>query len=67
MYTKEQIKQAEENVMKRGLAKIVSHHNGFIIMAQSERDYKSKANNINSGNTFGFCTVDVALNIKRGL
>ena len=37
----EQIKKAEDNVKKRGLAKIVKHYNGFIIMAQSDRDYQS--------------------------
>jgi hypothetical protein len=63
METIEKIKQAEENVKKRGLAKIVRHYRGYIIMAQSERDYKCKVNCINSGDVFGFYTVEVALSL----
>lgn len=63
MYTEEQIKKAEDNVKKRGLAKIVKHYAGFIIMAQSDRDYQSKVNSINRGDIFGLYTVDIALSL----
>ena len=63
MNTEEQIKKAEYNIKKRGLAKIVKHYNGFIVMARSERDYQSKINSINRGDIFGFYTVDVALSL----
>lgn len=39
-------------------AKIVRHYDGFVILAQSERDFKAKVQCIQRGDTKGFYTVE---------
>lgn len=63
--SEEDIKKAIENVKSRNLANIVRHYYGYIIMAQSEDDFKSKVNSINNGDCFGFYTIERALFIKN--
>lgn len=55
---------AIERVKSRNLAKIVQEFKGFIIMAQSEHDLEAKKNKISRGDTFGFYTIETALQIK---
>lgn len=57
------INKAVYNVAELHLANIVRHYSGFIIMAQSERDYESKVNSIRHGDTFCFYTVEDALKL----
>lgn len=58
------IEQAIENIESRNLANIVREYEGFIIMAQSEEDYKAKVSKINRGDCFGFYTVARALRLQ---
>ena len=45
-------------------ALIVRYYNGYIILAQDERDYKQKVSKIQRGNTNGFYTVEKALSLN---
>ena len=40
------------------------HFDGFIILAQSERDFEGKRNRIMRGDVFGFYTVERAKNLN---
>lgn len=64
MYTEEDIKIAVSNLEKRGLAKIVRHYYGFIILAQSEDDFRGKCKCIDNDDSFGFYTVERAKDLK---
>jgi len=61
MHTEEQIQSAILNVRSLCLAPIVRYFSGFIIMAQTENDYKSKKRKIERGCRDGFYSVDRAI------
>lgn len=61
MYTEEQIEKAVFEARSLCLAKIVRYHDGFIILAQNEKDYKAKVQTIQRGDTKGFYTVERVL------
>ena len=69
-YIKQKMKQDRENsraianVKGLGKSSITEHYRGYIIMAQSEQDLKSKQQAIDRGDTIGFYTVQRALEIK---
>lgn len=56
-YTEQDIENAIVILESRGLAPIVRHYDGYIILAQSENDFKSKVYAIQSGDILGFYTV----------
>lgn len=55
---KYKVENAIKKAKAKGLVKIVRHYDGFIILAQSEHDYKSKVISIQRGDTKGFYTVE---------
>jgi len=61
MYTEQQIEKAVFEARSLCLAKIVRHYDGYIILAQNEKDYKIKVQKIQRGDTKGFYTVERAL------
>jgi len=63
-YSDEDIATAIKNVVGLGNAPIVREFCGFIIMAQSELDYRSKLMHITRGDTKGFYTIKRALRIN---
>lgn len=56
-FTDEEIYQAITKGKELGLASIVRHYRGFIILAQSESDFMGKAQCILHGDQKGFFTV----------
>lgn len=58
-----EIELAVKKIQEKNLAEIVRHYKGFIIIAQSESDYKSKVNHINRGDVLGFYTVEKVFNL----
>ena len=61
IYTEEQIGKAIFEARSLYLTKIVRHYDGYIILAQNEKDYNSKLQCIQRGDTKGFYTVERAL------
>lgn len=61
-YTEMDIETAKRILKTKIGVPIVEEFNGFIVLAQSERDYRGKCNRILKGDTFGFYTVKTALN-----
>ena len=60
MQTQKEINLAIQKLTKKIGTPIVREFNGFIILANSERDYRSKTDKINRGDNFGFYTVERA-------
>lgn len=50
--------KAIDNLVVKNLAPIVRHYEGFIILAQNERDFQSKVHSVHRGDTKGFYTVE---------
>lgn len=46
----------------RDLAPIVRHYDGYIVLAQNEKDFNSKVRKIQYGDTNGFYTVESLIN-----
>lgn len=44
--------------------RVIKEYCGFMILAQSDRDFESKKRSLTVGDTFGFYTVEQALKIK---
>ena len=63
MEWKERIEKAVSNLVSKNQAPIVRHYDGYIILAQDERDFQTKVSKIQRGDTFGFYTVESALSI----
>lgn len=63
MEWKERIEKAVSNLVSKDQAPIVRHYDGYIILAQDERDFQTKVSKIQRGDTFGFYTVESALSI----
>ena len=63
MDCKERIEKAVSNLVSKNQAPIVRHYDGYIILAQDERDFQTKVSKIQRGDTFGFYTVESALSI----
>lgn len=64
-YTERDVEKAVSNLASKGQAPIVRHYDGYIILAQSERDFESKVSKILRGDTFGFYTVERAMRLSR--
>lgn len=60
-YTDIQIEKAVDNL--KHTASIVRHFDGYVILAQSERDFETKCRKILKGDRAGFCTIERALTI----
>lgn len=58
-YTDNEIKQAIDNIKHK--APIAREFSGFIVLAQTELDYKGKCNRIVRGDRNGFYTIKRAL------
>ncbi|NQZ74536.1 MAG: hypothetical protein HRT61_00230 [Ekhidna sp.] len=63
-YTEKDVDIAIAKLTERIGAPIIRHFDGFIILAQSERDFEGKRNRIMRGDVFGFYTVERAKNIN---
>lgn len=62
IYTEQEI--AVNKLIGKKLAPIVRHYDGYIILAQSERDFQSKVSKIQRGEILGFYTVERALSLN---
>lgn len=58
------IEKAVSNLVSKNQAPIVRHYDGYIILAQDERDFQTKVSKIQRGDTFGFYTVERALSLN---
>lgn len=64
--TEKEIKKAISIIKNKHNSPIIREYNGYIILAQSERDYLSKKNSIDKGCVLGFYTVELLLkNFKK--
>ena len=63
MECKERIEKAVSNLVRKNQALIVRHYDGYVILAQDERDFQTKVSKIQRGDTLGFYTVESALSI----
>jgi len=63
-YTEKDVDIAIAKLTERIGTSIIRHFDGFIILAQSERDFEGKRNRIMRGDVFGFYTVERAKNIN---
>ena len=60
----EEIEKAVSNLGSKNQAPIVRHYDGYVILAQDERDFQTKVSKIQRGDTFGFYTVERALSLN---
>ena len=60
--TKEE--KAISTLVNKNQSLIVKHYDGYIILAQDERDFQTKVSKIQRGDTFGFYTVEKALSLN---
>ena len=63
-YTEKDVHVAIEKLTKRIGTPIIRHFDGYIILAQSQRDFEEKRNRIMRGDIFGFYTVERAKNLN---
>lgn len=63
-YTEEEIKRVIDTEISKKSAPIVRHYDGYIILAQDERDYSGKIRCIQRGDIVGFRTIEGALREK---
>lgn len=64
IYTEQNIEKAVSNLVSKNQALIVRHYDGYIILAQNERDFQIKVSKIQRGDTLGFYTVERALSLN---
>lgn len=64
MEWKERIEKAVRNLVSKDQAPIVRHYDGYIILAQDERDFQTKISKIQRGDTIGFYTVERVLSLN---
>ena len=64
IYTEQDVEKAVSNLVSKGQAPIVRHYDGYVILAQDERDFQTKVSKIQRGDTFGFYTVERALSLN---
>jgi hypothetical protein len=63
-YTEKDVNIAIAKLTERIGTPIIRHFDGYIILAQSERDFEGKRNRIMRGDVFGFYTLERAININ---
>ena len=63
-YTEKDVDIAIAKLTERIGTPIIRHFDGYIILAQSERDFEGKRNRIMRGDVFGFYTVERAKNLN---
>jgi len=63
-YTEKDVHVAIEKLTKRIGTPIIRHFDGYIILAQGQRDFEEKRNRIMRGDIFGFYTVERAKNLN---
>lgn len=64
IYTEQDIEKAVSNLVSKNQAPIVRHYDGYMILAQNERDFQLKVLKIQRGDTLGFYTVETALSLN---
>ena len=63
-YTEKDVDIAIAKLTERIGTPIIRHFDGYIILAQSETDFRKKRNRIMIGDVFGFYTVERAKNLN---
>ena len=66
IYTEQDIEKAVKILESKNRAPIVRHYDGYVILAQDERDFQSKVSKIQRGDTFGFYTIKMVLLLNCG-
>ena len=64
IYSEKDIEIAIAKLSKKVRTPIISHFEGYIILAQNEIDFRGKRNRIIQGDVFGFYTVERAKNLN---